>query len=310
MKIAVLGNGAWGSGLAALAERHGHKVALWGPPFAGKPSPSLPDALSGAEMVILAVPSHVMREVCADAKPHFPADAMLVSVAKGIELDTDCRMSEIIEAVSGRKEVAVLSGPSFASEVLKGLPTAVVCASALEKVARKVQETLSGEDFRIYTSHDVVGVEFGGALKNVMAIAAGACAGLGLGENALAAMITRGVAELARVGTAFGGEAQTFFGLSGMGDLMLTCSSSQSRNYQVGEGLGRGKSLDEILRTLQGTAEGVKTAKSVRQLLQLRKLEAPILDEVYRLLYEGKTARAALRDLMTRELKKEVVLPE
>lgn len=305
MKIAVLGNGAWGSSLAGLCQRRGHAVRIWGVPSRAGEAATLAEALDGAEMVLLVVPSHAMREVCAQIRPLLPKGALLVSAAKGIEEDSDLRMSEIILQVTGRPEVAVISGPSFAAEVAKGMPTALVCASPLEAQARLVQKALTGEDFRIYTSTDVAGVELGGALKNVMAIAAGACAGLGLGDNSRAALITRGIAELSRVGTALGGSAQTFFGLSGLGDLILTCSSVQSRNYQVGEGLGRGLTLEQVMASLKGTAEGVKTARSVHQMLEKRGLDAPILAAVHQLLYEAKPAREALRDLMTRDPKAE-----
>lgn len=309
MKIAILGNGAWGTALDALAQRRGHTTRVWGPPFSGHPSQDLEEALIGAEVALLAIPSHVMREVCQSASPFLPRGVLLVSVAKGIEQDTDLCMSQVIFDETRREEIAALSGPSFAAEVKQGLPTAVVCASRQEPLAETVQGALNGEDFRVYTSRDIRGVELGGALKNVIAVAAGACAGLGLGENALAALITRALAELARVGTALGGEAQTFFGLSGAGDLMLTCSSTQSRNFQVGKGLGEGRTLDEILKNLAGTAEGVKTARSVHQILETNRLDAPILLEVYRILYEGKPARAAVKALMAREPKKEAVLP-
>jgi glycerol-3-phosphate dehydrogenase (NAD(P)+) len=309
MKIAILGNGAWGSALDALARRRNHESRMWGPPFSDRPSRVLEETLLGAQMVILAIPSHVMREVCQSATPFFPKEVPLVSVAKGIEQDTDLCMSQVIFEEVRSEQIAALSGPSFASEVKKGLPTAVVCASRNEELAEKIQAALNGEDFRIYTTRDIRGVELGGALKNVIAIAAGACAGLGLGENARAALITRALAELARVGMALGGETQTFFGLSGAGDLLLTCSSSQSRNFQVGQLLGEGQPLETILKNLQGTAEGIKTSKSVHQILQAQKIDAPISEEVYQMVHEGKPARAALKSLMAREPKAEEVLP-
>ena len=305
MKIAVIGNGAWGSALAALARRRGHSVTVWGRhPRDGECS-DLEEALRDAEMVLLGVASHAMREVCTHAKTHIPRNALLVSLAKGIEQDTDLRMSQVIAASTERQKVAVMSGPTFASEIMRGMPSAIVCAAADEAWARSVQEALNGDDFRVYTHTDVVGVELGGALKNIMAIAAGVCVGLGLGENTLAALITRGLAELSRIGTALGGHSNTFYGLSGVGDLILTCSSRQSRNRQVGEGLGRGQTLQEVLSSLKGTAEGVKTSRSVHQMLQKEKLEAPILQEIYRVLYEGRTARDAVRALMGREPKSE-----
>jgi len=211
----------------------------------------------------------------------------------------------VIARETGRDEVLTMSGPTFASEVAKGAPSALVCAASTEKWAQRIQHVFNGEDFRVYTSGDIVGVELGGALKNVMAIAAGACVGIGLGENAVAALITRGLAELSRVGIALGGRPQTFYGLSGVGDLILTCSSSQSRNRRVGEALGRGENLPDILASLGGTAEGVKTARSAHQILQEKKLEAPILSEVYSILYEGKPVKETVKSLMGREPKKE-----
>lgn len=305
MKVAIVGNGAWGSALAVVCARRGHSVRIWGVPSRPGEAQTLEEALGGAEMVLLVVPSHAMREVCALARPLLAPGALLVSATKGIEEDSDLRMSEIVADVTGRAEVAVISGPSFAAEVARGAPTAVVCAAAAERLARAVQEALNDVSFRIYTSPDVAGVELGGSLKNVMAVAAGGCAGLGLGDNARAALITRGIIELSRVGTALGGSAQTFFGLSGLGDLILTCSSSQSRNYQVGEALGRGLSLQQALASLKGIAEGVRTARSVHQMLERKNLDAPILRAVHSVLHEGKPARAALQDLMAREPKPE-----
>lgn len=301
MRIAVLGNGAWGAALAAACARRGHRVRIWGVPLREGDARTLEEALEGAEIILFAVPSHAMREVVVRARASLPRGAILVSVAKGIEEDTDLRMSEILAAVTGRAEIAALSGPSFAAEVVRGTPTALVCASADARVARRIQEALGGEALRIYTSADLAGVEIGGALKNVIAIGAGACAGLGLGDNSRAALITRGVAELARVGAALGGQPRTFFGLSGLGDLILTCASAQSRNYQVGESLGRGLTFAQAMANLKGTAEGVRTARSVHQMVEQRKLDAPILRAVYAILHEGLPVAEALRELMARE---------
>ncbi|MCC7518074.1 MAG: NAD(P)-dependent glycerol-3-phosphate dehydrogenase [Verrucomicrobiae bacterium] len=308
MRAAVLGNGAWGSALAGVCARRGHAVKVWGVPARPEEAQTLEEALDGVEMVLFAVPSHVMREVCGRARPSLPPDALLVSATKGIEEDTDLRMSEVIAETTGRKEIAVVSGPSFAAEVARGAPTAVVCASAAARVARAAQAALGGGHFRIYTSEDVVGVELGGSLKNVIAVAAGACAGLGLGDNSRAALITRGIAELSRVGTALGGQPRTFFGLSGMGDLILTCSSIQSRNYQVGEALGRGGTLAQATAALKGVAEGVRTARSIHQMIEKRSLEAPILEAVHAVLHEGRPAKEALRELMSREPKPEFLM--
>jgi glycerol-3-phosphate dehydrogenase (NAD(P)+) len=305
VKIAIIGNGAWGSALASICARRGHSVSIWGIPARTGEAQTLEEALGGAEMVLFVVPSHAMREVCGRAKPCLRPGVLMVSATKGIEEDRDLRMSEVMGQVTGRTEIAVISGPSFAAEVARGAPTALVCASSDERLSHFVQAALNDASFRIYTSADVAGVELGGSLKNVMAIAAGACAGLGLGDNSRAALITRGIAELSRIGTALGGSPQTFFGLSGLGDLILTCSSSQSRNYQVGEALGRGLTLDQATASLKGIAEGVRTARSVHQMLERRHLDAPILRAVHAVLHEGKPAKAALHELMAREPKPE-----
>lgn len=305
MKITVIGNGAWGSAITLLVRRHGHSTMRWGRHPQVDDVQDLKEALHKTEMVLLAIPSHAMREVCHLAKPHLPKDVLLVSLAKGMEEDTDLRMSEVIKEVTKRQEVAVMSGPTFASEVARSAPSAIVCAASNREWSKKIQDAMNGEDFRVYTHRDVVGVELGGALKNIIAIAAGACVGMKLGDNALAALITRGLTELSRIGTALGGESQTFYGLSGVGDLVLTCSSSQSRNRCVGEALGRGESLPKILASLHGTAEGIRTARSVHQILQKKKLEAPILQQVYSVLYESKPTQETVKALMAREPKPE-----
>lgn len=305
MKIAILGNGAWGSALGEMIRRRGLNPVIWGIFPGSGDEADLKKAVNSADMVILVIPSHAMREVCLQLKGQLKPGVILVSAAKGIEEKTDFRMSEIIQTTTGRNEIAVLSGPTFAADIQKGIPSAVVVAAEQEGISKKVQETLNGEDFRIYTSRDVAGVEIGGALKNVMAIATGACAGLGFGDNSRAALITRGIAELSRVGCELGGNFQTFFGLSGMGDMILTCSSRQSRNFQVGESIGKGERLSDILVNLKGTAEGVKTAKAVFEILEKRKLDAPIMREVYLVLHEGKSVYEAFRALMSREPKPE-----
>jgi glycerol-3-phosphate dehydrogenase (NAD(P)+) len=309
MNITVIGTGAWGSAAAAVSARRGHTTRIWGRNPVSIPQvkfcADISEALSKAEMVLLGIPSHAMREVCIQAKPSLYPQAVLVSLAKGIEQGSDLRMSEIIRETTGRNEIVVLSGPSFASEVMKGMPTALVVASKEIAHAKKVQDAFNGEDFRVYTHTDIVGVELGGSLKNVIAIAAGACVGMKLGENTLAALITRGLAELSRVGVALGGQPQTFYGLSGVGDLILTCSSHQSRNRQVGEGLGAGSTLPEILSKLKGTAEGVKTSESLFEIFQAKNIDAPIMQEIYLTLHQNKPVKQALRDLMSREPKAE-----
>jgi glycerol-3-phosphate dehydrogenase (NAD(P)+) len=232
---------------------------------------------------------------------------MLVHVAKGIENETGARMSEVIAETLGRKDVVVLSGPSHAEEVSRGIPTAVVVASQDAALATRAQRLFMNERFRVYTHHDVAGVELGGALKNVVALAAGVCDGIGFGDNTKAALCTRGLAEMSRLGVKLGAKSETFFGLSGVGDLIVTAFSRHSRNRRFGERLGRGETPEQIVASTPMIAEGVKTARSARQLAQSRGggIEVPITREVYAILYEGKPPKQAVRDLMLREAKPE-----
>lgn len=310
--------------MAVLLHGNGHEVRLWGrlpaevdPILAARenklllPGVKIPAAINvtlddalalrGAELVVLAVPSHGMRPICQRLKPVLPATATLVHVAKGIEVDTDKRMGEVVAEVLGR-ETAVLSGPSHAEEVGRGVPTAVVVAGSQ---AGKVQSAFMNERFRIYTHDDVAGVELGGAMKNVIAIAAGVCDGIGFGDNTKAALCTRGMAEMARLGVAAGARRETFFGLSGVGDLIVTAFSRHSRNRGFGERLGRGESPEQIIAGMTMVAEGVRTAKSAWQLARKLGVDLPITREVYAALYEGKAPAAAIRDLMAREAKPE-----
>jgi len=323
MKITVIGTGGWGTALAVLLHGNGHRVTLWGR-MAEEVDPILthrenklflpgvaipseiavtcdPAAAGQAELVVLAVPSHGMRTICRQLKPHLPATAMLVHVAKGIEVDSDARMSEVISQELGHQS-AVLSGPSHAEEVGRGVPTAVVVAGP---DADSVRAAFRNERFRIYTHDDVIGVELGGALKNVIAIAAGVCDGIGFGDNTKAALCTRGLAEMARFGAALGARSETFFGLSGVGDLIVTAFSRHSRNRGFGERLGRGESAQHILDTTKTVAEGVKTAKSIEQLARRLGVEMPIAQEVFAIIYAGKSPQQAVRDLMLREAKPE-----
>lgn len=327
-RIAVLGNGGWGTALALLLHQQGHRVAVWGA-FAEEieqlaasrfnerylPGVRVPeevaltsdmnDALRDADIVVMAVPSHVVREVCERSVEHLPAAASVVSVAKGIESESLKRMSEVIEETAQPARLAVLSGPSHAEEVARGIPTAVVAASRDPAVARDIQECFMTDRFRVYTSNDVAGVELGGALKNVIAIAAGVCDGIGYGDNTKAALLTRGLAELSRLGSALGGRRETFAGLSGMGDLIVTCASRHSRNRAVGEQLGRGESLDSILGGMTMVAEGVRTSKGAWQLARQVGVEAPIAEKVHAVLYEGEDPRRAVHALMTRSPRSE-----
>ncbi len=327
-RIAILGSGSWGTALAVLLDGAGHRVRLWGAfpeeidaiRRAGanerylpgievapsiEPTADLDAALDGAELAVLAVPSHVMGELCGRLAGRIPPETVLVSVAKGIEIDGLRRMSTVIRDLLGPVRLAVLSGPSHAEEVARRIPTAVVAASDDPDVARDVQETFMTDRFRVYTSDDVAGVEYGGSLKNVFAIASGVSDGIGFGDNTKAALITRGLAELSRLGVALGGRRETFSGLSGMGDLIVTCLSRWSRNRRVGERLGRGEKLDAILADMTMVAEGVRTTRAARMLARRAGVEAPIIEKVYQVLYEDHRPDEAVALLMTRSAKPE-----
>ncbi|HKQ70782.1 MAG TPA: NAD(P)H-dependent glycerol-3-phosphate dehydrogenase [Polyangiaceae bacterium] len=330
-RAAILGAGAWGTALATVLARKGEKVTLWtrrgdlaaeiarnrenrrylpGTVLADAiyVTSDLARALSGADVVLLAIPSHAMRAFVAEASTLLPHDAALVSATKGIENDSLMLMREVIldvmgPAIDGR--LTVLSGPSFAREVALELPTALVVAGVSPKNAAEVQSRCATDRLRVYTSDDPTGVELGGALKNVIAIAAGACDGLGYGHNSRAALITRGLAEMVRLSMAKGGNALTLAGLSGLGDLVLTCTGELSRNRTVGIEMGRGRALPDVLAGLGHVAEGVKTAKSAYDLGRKYNVEMPITTEVYRVLYEGKSPKQAVSDLMARALRPE-----
>ncbi len=333
LTIGVIGAGSWGTTLANLLARKGHDVTLWAHEAdlvkemtadrvnaAFLPGITLSDGLKftnslqvaaeGKELVLFVSPTQVVRGVIKGALPFLSEDALLVNAAKGIELDTLMTISQLFsEILSPRlfSRFAVLSGPSFAREVALDMPTAVVAASPDQAVARGIQEAFSTPCFRVYTNSDMIGVELGGSIKNVIAIAAGISDGLGLGYNPRAALITRGLAEMARLGLAMGGHAATFAGLAGMGDLVLTCTGDLSRNRTVGMKLGEGMKLAEILGGMRMVAEGVKTAESTYMLAQRLGVEMPITEQVYRVLYEDYPPRQAVLDLMTRDLKEEGV---
>jgi glycerol-3-phosphate dehydrogenase (NAD(P)+) len=328
---AVIGAGAWGTALAKVLAEQGQEVRLWTwqpeharamardrenveffpgfpLPDSVKPTDDIEHALGDANLVLLVVPSHSFRETLEKARTHLGPDAPLVSATKGIENDSLMLMSEVIEDVLGSsagERSAFLSGPSFAKEVAAGIPTNIVVASKDEALAAAVQQRFATERLRVYSSDDPIGVEVGGALKNVIAIAAGACDGLGFGHNTRAALITRGLAELARLATAKGGNVLTLSGLAGMGDLVLTCTGELSRNRTVGYELGKGRSLDEVLSGMVAVAEGVRTAKSAFHLGHRLGVELPICFEVYRVLFERKPPQQAVHDVLTRPLKKE-----
>ncbi|MFA5515487.1 MAG: NAD(P)H-dependent glycerol-3-phosphate dehydrogenase [Desulfuromonadales bacterium] len=331
MNIGVIGAGSWGTTLADLLARKGHAVTLWvyeadlaerlslcrendlylpGFPLAANLTftADLPLAAAGKELLLLVPPSQSMRSVVQSMAPHVAPDTLIVSAAKGIENDSLLIMSEVLEEVLPprfAKQTAFLSGPSFAREVAAGMPTAVVAAARDLKLAQLVQEVFSTAAFRVYTNDDIIGVEMGGALKNVIALAAGVSDGLGFGANTRAALITRGLAEMTRLGLAKGAVPATFAGLAGMGDLVLTCTGDLSRNRAVGMALGQGKSLEEILSGMKMVAEGVKTTLSAFQLAGRLQVETPIAEQMHGILYAGKSARQAVGDLMLRELKSE-----
>jgi glycerol-3-phosphate dehydrogenase (NAD(P)+) len=328
MRCAVVGAGAWGTALADLLARNGHQVTLWAYEadvvqainekhenvrfLAGHRLSTtltavgdLQKAVEGAELVTLATPSQVLRPIVKSVRTSF-GKAPIVVASKGLEPKTLALMTEVAEEEIPGATVVALSGPSFAAEVVKGQPTAVVVASKSASAAAFTQRAFSSPYFRAYTHTDVTGVELGGALKNVMAVATGIAEGLGLGFNARAALITRGLAEMTRLGIALGAEQSTFAGLAGLGDLVLTCTGSLSRNRAVGLELGKGRKLDEVLRETETVAEGVVTAQGARELAARERVEMPIVDTVNRVLFEGQPARSAIAGLMSRELRSEV----
>ncbi len=328
MKITVIGDGGWGTAIALLLNGYGHQVTIWGPfeeyltevracrentqflkgvtiPLEILFSSDPEEAVQDAEFFVLASPSKFLASVCERFKGLIPSNARVVSLTKGLSESGHCRMSEIAKEVLGLDRIAVLSGPSHAEEVARQIPTAVVTASDDPTLSGEVQRLFTGPFFRVYTSDDPLGVEIGGAVKNVVAIAVGASDGLGFGDNTRAALITRGAAEITRFGIALGARRETFAGLSGIGDLIVTCTSRHSRNHQVGERLGKGESIDAILGSMSMVAEGVWNAKVIHSISQQRGVEMPITDIVYALCYEGYSARLAVETLMTRDMKAE-----
>jgi glycerol-3-phosphate dehydrogenase (NAD(P)+) len=330
-RIAIIGAGSWGTALGIIAGRARHRVRLWSRnvevvdginqkhvnsrylatheiPKSVEATGDLNEALEDAEFVLLAAPSHVTRELLIRMMHRLQPEMIFVSATKGIEIETGRRISEVVRDVLGKQyepRFVCLSGPSFAEEVAVGHPTAVVAASGNPKDARLVQKALSFQNLRIYTNTDVVGTEIGGSVKNVMAVAAGMVAGLGLGTNSIAALITRGLAEMARFALAQGARMETLMGLAGMGDLVLTCTGGLSRNRYVGQELGKGRSLHEIVSGMREVAEGVKTTLAVHRLAQKLKVEMPITSEVHAVLYQGRKAEDAAGELMVRPLRDE-----
>jgi glycerol-3-phosphate dehydrogenase (NAD(P)+) len=328
-KIGVLGDGGWGTTLSVLLSRKGYPVTLWGAfpknivdieknrenkkflpgikiPVEIKVTDNLRAAIKDKELIVLAVPSQHIREVLKKIKlVGYSRNALYLSVIKGIEIKSSMRISEVIRNELGNIKLAVLSGPTIAYEVARGIPTVAVVASQNLKVRRAIQNIFMTDRFRIYTNNDLIGVELGGSLKNVIAIACGACDGLGFGTNTKAAVLSRGLAEMSRLGYAMGAKIRTFSGISGLGDLVTTCISPYSRNRFVGEELGKGRSLKQIIKRQAGLAEGIPTAKSVYALSLKHGVDMPIAKEVYNVLYRNKSALKAFKDLMVREKKEE-----
>ncbi|MGE5683188.1 MAG: NAD(P)H-dependent glycerol-3-phosphate dehydrogenase [Bacillota bacterium] len=331
MKISVIGAGGWGTTLAVLLNNNGHNVTLWeyDQKYAGElaanrenrlylPGIKLPsemsitstlqDAVCDMELIVFAVPSQFLRSVVQKIDYSFIKNSTLVSVAKGVENKTLLTMSQMMKdqiPALDDHQIGVLSGPSHAEEVSRKIPTAVVAASKNESVSRLIQSAFMTSYFRVYTSTDILGVELGGAVKNVIAIGAGIIDGAKFGDNTKAAIMTRGIAEISRLGIAMGARAETFAGLSGMGDLIVTCMSKHSRNRFVGEKIGEGKKLKEVLASMTMVAEGVESCRSVKQLSSRHEISTPIVDEVYKVLFEDKDPVQATNDLMTRDMKSE-----
>ena len=325
MKITVLGAGAWGTALARILAARDHAVTLWdffpetinliqttGRNERYLPGIELPPnlrtesdaakALTGSELVVVAAVSKGFRNVTRALGAH---EGIVVSVTKGIEFETGLTMTDILKENSPRSRVVAMSGPTLAMEVARGIPTAIVAASTDPAAAQTVQALFHSSAFRVYTSADIHGVELGGALKNVIAIGAGVCDGLGFGDNSKAALLTRAVSEMRRLGVACGAQADTFTGMSGLGDLMVTCFSKLSRNRGFGERLGKGETAEAIVASMTAVAEGYPTARSARDLARKHGIETPIIEGVHAMCYEGKNVRQAVQDLTARESKAE-----
>jgi len=331
MPVAIIGAGGWGTALAATLARTDRRVSLWvyeadlaegmsesreNPiylpsiriPKSVHVSNSMISVLADSRIVIMAVPSHVFRSVVQQMAPLVQPDTIFVSATKGIETCTLMRMSQVITDVLGiavESRIAVISGPTFAPEVARGVPTALVVASPLESLRVQLQNELSTPRFRLYTNLDIIGVEIGAATKNIIAIAAGVADGLGLGSNAAAALVTRGLAEITRLAVACGGRRETLSGLAGLGDLILTSYGNLSRNRRVGIALGQGRKIEDIIGGMRSVAEGVKTAESAVALARKLNVEMPIAERMYAVLYEGLKVQDAINDLMERKLKEE-----
>ena len=326
-RTAVLGAGSWGTALAVLWAKQGNDILLWGhnPERAEQlrvtrenadylPGVTLPEvitvtsrisACAGAELIVFVTPSTALRSIAEQVRPHVSKEAVLLSCTKGIEHGTGMRMTQVLGEVMPEHTLAVLSGPNLAVEVSRDRPTATVLGCEQSECAEELQQHLGSSLFRIYSSDETTGIELGGALKNVFALAAGCSDGFGLGDNSKAALVTRSLAEMLRLGMAMGGNPKTFYGLSGAGDLIATCFSQHSRNRRVGEQLGRGRTLEQIAAQSHSIAEGVPTAKSAFECARRLNIETPIIDQVYSVVYEGKAPAQALQELLGRDQKAE-----
>lgn len=323
-KVSFLGAGSWGTALAILCANNGHKVTLWSKveaeidmlrdnrehverlpgvklPDSIEIEPDLKKACTDMDIIVCSVASPFVRATAREAKPFIKDNQIIVNVGKGIEESTLMTLCEILEDELPMADVAVLSGPSHAEEVSKGIPTTVVVGAKTEKTATFVQDVFMGRNFRVYTSPDIIGIELGGSLKNVIALAAGILDGMGLGDNTKAALITRGIAEISRLGVELGGRMETFSGLSGIGDLIVTCTSTHSRNHNCGYLLGQGKTLAEAKEEIKQVIEGVNCAKAAMALANKYHITMPIVEQINAILFENKSAKQAIKDLLVRE---------
>ena len=329
LKNAVIGAGSWGTAIASSLGKKGYEVSLWhrreeiinnikekrentkylpGITIDENiyPTVNLEEALIDAEVIVLAVSSQAVRNVCESLEPYVNSDQIIVNLAKGLEADTYLRLSQVINEVLPYNEVYVLSGPSHAEEVAKGIPTTVVVSGESREKSEYLQEVFSTDTFRVYTNPDIVGVELGGALKNIIALGAGMSDGLGYGDNSKAALMTRGIVEISRLGKVLGAKSESFAGLTGIGDLIVTCTSMHSRNRRAGILLGEGKPLEDVLKEIGMVVEGINATKIAYQISNLYHCDMPITTAIYKVLYENADVKEVVRDMMTRKKKNEI----
>jgi len=329
MKIAIVGAGSWGTAIGILLAKKGYDISLWDRkkelideinnthenisylpgviiPSNALPTNSIEECINGARIIVMAVPSHAVRDVGNFIKPFVNKEQIFVSLAKGIENITFKRMSEILEEIFPDNKIAVLSGPSHAEEVSRDIPTTVVVSSKCQETSEYIQDVFITPKFRVYTNPDIIGVELGAAIKNIIALAAGICDGLGYGDNTKAALMTRGIVEIARLGVKLGAQPLTFAGLSGIGDLIVTCTSMHSRNRRAGILIGQGKTVDEAVKEVKMVVEGINATKSTYALSNKVGVEMPITNEMYLILFEGKDPKYAVSDLMLRNKRHEM----